>query len=161
MIEITFRATSEKLWPAACSTLAGPRNSSAQNSAKNVSIAARTSGVRRSPRAAGLGRVESGRSVLDRIHPVTGDGLSDRKCRPRQRLGRQPFDRIAVDGLDFPGGAAHGYLPSGPPALLKALTKINPGPLSARHPASYILPVGRSGEVRRPGAAVWVRGSDA
>jgi len=32
---------------------------------------------------AGLGRVESGRSVLDRIHPVTGDGLSDRKRRLR------------------------------------------------------------------------------
>ena len=52
MIEITFRDTSEKLWPAACSTFGGPRNSSAQNSAKNVSIAARPSGVRRSPRAA-------------------------------------------------------------------------------------------------------------
>ena len=35
MIETTFCATSEKLWPAACSTFGGPRSSSAQNSAKN------------------------------------------------------------------------------------------------------------------------------
>ena len=52
MIETTFRATSEKLWPSARSTFGGPRSSSAQNSAKNRSIAARPSGVRRSPRAA-------------------------------------------------------------------------------------------------------------
>ena len=52
MIDTTFLATSEKLWPAACSTFGGPRNSSAQYSAKNRSIAARPSGVRRSPRAA-------------------------------------------------------------------------------------------------------------
>ena len=44
MIEITFRATSEKLWPSARSTLGGPRNSSAQYSAKNRSMAARPSG---------------------------------------------------------------------------------------------------------------------
>ena len=52
MIDTTFAATSEKLKPGACSTFGGPRSSSAQNDAKNPSIAARPSAVRRSPRAA-------------------------------------------------------------------------------------------------------------
>ena len=51
MIEITFFDTSEKLWPSALHTFGGPRNSSAQNSAKNRSIAAHPAAVRRSPRA--------------------------------------------------------------------------------------------------------------
>src|ERR1700731_3464067 len=51
MMDTTLRATSEKLWPGAWSTLGGPRSSSAQKAAKNSSIAARPSGVRRSPRA--------------------------------------------------------------------------------------------------------------
>ena len=52
MIETTLRATSEKLWPGACKTCGGPRNSPVQNCAKKRSIAARPSAVRRSPRAA-------------------------------------------------------------------------------------------------------------
>src|SRR6266404_5650757 len=45
MIETTFLATSEKLWPGAASTFGNPRSSSAQNRAKNPSIAARPPGV--------------------------------------------------------------------------------------------------------------------
>ena len=58
MIETTFRATSEKLWPGACSTFGGPRKSSAQNCGKNCSMAARPSAVRRSPRATSRPRLE-------------------------------------------------------------------------------------------------------
>ena len=85
MIEITFRDTSEKLWPAACSTFGGPRVARLVESRPQLG----QSGVphqHQEPllgKIAGLGRVESGRSVLDRIHPVTGDGLSDRKRRLR------------------------------------------------------------------------------
>ena len=43
MIDTTFLATSEKLWPSPCSTFGGPRSSSAQKSAKKRSIAARPS----------------------------------------------------------------------------------------------------------------------
>src|SRR5262249_7838859 len=67
MMETTLRATSEKLWPEAWSTLGGPRNSSAQKAAKNCSIAARPSGVPRSPRAAARRRRGSGGRVRERM----------------------------------------------------------------------------------------------
>ena len=46
----------------------------------------------------GRGRVEAGGPILDGIKPVGGDRLAGRKLGPFQRLRRQPFDRIAVDG---------------------------------------------------------------
>ena len=52
MMETTFFATSEKLWPSPNSTLGGPRNSVGMKRRKNASIASRPSLLRRSPRAA-------------------------------------------------------------------------------------------------------------
>ena len=52
MMETTFLATSEKLWPSPNSTLGGPRNSFGMKRRKNASIASRPSLLRRSPRAA-------------------------------------------------------------------------------------------------------------
>ena len=52
MIDTTFLATSEKLWPSPNSTLGGPRNSSGMKRRKKASIASRPSFVRKSPAAA-------------------------------------------------------------------------------------------------------------
>jgi hypothetical protein len=76
--------------------------------------------------------VETGRSVLDGVHPVERHGLTDRQHRFRQRLGRQPLHRIAVNGADFCGLASHPDLINGPAAALKALTKIKARPLFGR-----------------------------
>ena len=46
MIETTLAATSEKLWPSACSTFGGPRSSAGMKRRKNASIASRPSSVR-------------------------------------------------------------------------------------------------------------------
>ena len=61
-------------------------------------------------------RVEAGRSVLDGIEPVAGNGLAGRKRDAMKRLGAEAFDRVAVDGVDvrhdlsmphFPDAAQH------------------------------------------------------
>ena len=49
MIETTFFATSEKLWPGASRIFGGPRNSSAQKRAKKASMAARPAALPRPP----------------------------------------------------------------------------------------------------------------
>ncbi len=51
MMETTFLATSEKLWPPPEMTFGGPFNSPAKLVAKNASMAARPSALSRSPRA--------------------------------------------------------------------------------------------------------------
>src|SRR4029078_12440640 len=46
-----------------------------------------------------------GRAVLDRIAPVGGQGLPDRKLGPGERFRGEAFDRIAIDRLDCGLGA--------------------------------------------------------
>ena len=100
-------ATSEKLWPGACSILGGPRSSSAQKPAKKCSIAARPSGVRRSPRAASravlsdgqrmAGVVKAGaqpRQALVAHQHQEALFRTDRRARPgRSRKGRSRWHR--------------------------------------------------------------------
>jgi hypothetical protein len=88
---------------------------------------------------AGRRRVEAGRAVLDRIHPVEPYSLADRQLGPGERLRRQPLHRVAMNGSDFCSLAGHPDLITGPAATLKALTKIEVFPLFRRRCASYML----------------------
>ena len=103
MIETTLRATSEKLKPGACSTFGGPRSSSAQKSAKKRSIAARPSGVRRSPRAAS----RPSASIDERVARVVEAG-----AQPRQPLVAHQH-QVALLGLV----AGRGRVEAGGPVL--------------------------------------------
>jgi hypothetical protein len=61
-----------------------------------------------------------------------GTVLPDGQHRLRERLGRQPLHRIAVNRVDFRGLAGHANLIIGLPGALKALTKIKGCPLFGR-----------------------------
>ena len=47
-----------------------------------------------------MGRVEAARAVLDGIEPVGRHGLAGFQPGACERLRREPFDRVAVEGLD-------------------------------------------------------------
>src|SRR6516164_5374094 len=56
------------------------------------------------------GGVEAGRPVLDGVEAIAGQGFVDRKLRALKGLRGKPFDRIAIDGVDFPIFEAHAWL---------------------------------------------------
>ena len=53
------------------------------------------------------GGVEPAGAVLDGIEPVGRDRLTDRKAGPLQRLRRQSFDRVSIDGVKGSGLGCH------------------------------------------------------
>ena len=141
--------------------------SSACGSLRRTRSAARPAG--RSASASGTAawedsRARPGRSRTGRSRSHTSGRRARSAGPPASSAAAARASAPSPDSGGWPGFSRLGML-IGPfltarAASLKALMKIKPVPLPARYPASYISAVGRSGEVRRPGAAGWARGSE-
>ena len=164
-------ARSRRGLPACAGRRARPRGFpsgwSACGSSRRRRCAARPAG--RSASASGSAawadsRAPPGRSrtARSRSHTSGRTARSDGPpARLRQRLGRQPLHRIAVDGLDFRALAGHPDLINGPAVPLKALTKIKAVPLfGAVGCFLHLAPADAHSRSVSPGATVWARGSD-
>src|SRR5438874_1892813 len=107
MMETTFLATSEKLWPPPEMTFGCPLSSPAKLVAKNASMAARSSALSRSPRARTM--------PLSRSQEIAGVlKMAAQSCQPlvahqHQEMGfRHPHRRCGIEaaGAVFDGVAA-------------------------------------------------------